>query len=341
MIALTTFCARLGIDAVAARSALASQSGSDAPWYMQAVLGIGAWITAIVSLFFVGLIMDLVLGIEEPNAFIALIGVALFGLSLGLLRRRPEGAFIGHMAVAFAVAGTLLAAAGIGFPAESVWAAALVTIPFAAAAIWLQRSMLLQFLIVSIGLILTMVAVWEQSEDIVADLPAIALPIGVALLLYPPRLDVRPTAFALLTVPQGAELLAMSVGEAWAWWDGWPGKLAVLAVFAFLAALNLRRAPDRQRALSGIAAAGAAIAVGLLLPTGASIGLALLLLAYTLASRTLAVIGALAEVYFLWEFYAELQSTLLTKSIVLMAAGTVLLLCYGVAFLSSRTGRST
>lgn len=341
MTSLFSFCERLGIDPEIARRELAARSGAaEAPWYMQAVLGVGAWITAIAALFFVGLVMNLVLDIDEPNAFIALVGIVLFGFSLNLLRRRPDGAFTGHMAVAFAVAGTLLTAAGAGFPAESVLVAALVTLPFAASAIWLQRSALLQFLITSVALILVMVAVWEQADRLVGDLAAITVPAGAALLLRPGRLNLRPTAFALLIVPQGVELLAMSFDQVWTWWYGWPARLVFLAVFGCLIVLNLRRVADQQRQMMAIAGAAAAIAVALLLPTGASVGLVLLALAYTLASRALAVIGALAEVYFTWQFYAELQSTLLTKSIILMGAGVVLLLCYGLLFVAARERRT-
>lgn len=42
MTALTEFCARLGLDSIAAAAALAAGADDDAPWYMQAVLGIGA-----------------------------------------------------------------------------------------------------------------------------------------------------------------------------------------------------------------------------------------------------------------------------------------------------------
>ena len=66
------------------------------------------------------------------------------------------------------------------------------------------------------------------------------------------------------------------------------------------------------------------------LPTGGSAALVLLALAYTLGSRTLAAIGALPAIYFIWSFYWDLDGTLLTKSIILMSAGAVLLLCYGL-----------
>lgn len=331
MTSLAAFCARTGIGEEAARQALnANAAHDDAPWYMQAVLGIGAWITAIAALFFVGAVMDLVFDLQEPNLAVAAIGTIVFGASVWLLHHRPEGAFTAHAAVAFATAGTLLAAAGIGISEESVWAAAVTTLPFAAVAIWQQRSLLLQFLIVSVTLILAIAAVWDHWEHLIADLPAIFTPFGVALLLYPPRFDVRPTGFALLIVPQLVDLAISDFETGWTLWYGWPAKLLFLAVFAFLFAINWRRVTDSQGRLLAAAGAAATVAVTLLLPTGASAALALLTLAYTLGSRSLAAIGALAEVYFIWRFYSDLQETLLTKSIILMSAGAVLLICYGL-----------
>jgi uncharacterized membrane protein len=64
-------------------------------------------------------------------------------------------------------------------------------------------------------------------------------------------------------------------------------------------------------------------------------------LAYTLGSRTLAVIGALLEIYFIWSFYWNLEGSLLMKSIILMAAGAVLLLCYGLVVGTMRERRAS
>ena len=113
-------------------------------------------------------------------------------------------------------------------------------------------------------------------------------------------------------------------------WFGWPARGLLLAVFAFLFVVNWRRLVDRQGRLLAVAAAVAVAVVVWQLPTGGSAALVLLTLAYTLGSRTLAVIGALTAMYFIWSFYWDLDGTLLTKSIILMSAGAVLLLCYGL-----------
>jgi len=338
---LSAFCARTGIDEAAARTALQARARDDAPWYMQLVLGVGAWITAIAVLLFIAVVMDLVLDIDEPDIVVAFIGAAVFIAGLWLLRRRPHGAFTAHAAVAFATAGTLLAAAGIGIPAESLGWAAVATLPFAAASIWQQRSLLLQFLVISATLILVTVAAWDRWDTLTIELPAIFVPFGVALLLYPPRYDLRPTAYALLILPLGFDIAASELGEGTMLWFGWPAQGMLLAVFAFLFAINWRRVTDRQGRLLALVAAIATAVVTFLLPIGASAALILLALAYTHGSRTLAAIGALLEIYFIWSFYWDLDESLLIKSIILMAAGAVLLLCYGLLVGALRERRTS
>ncbi|MGH6890846.1 MAG: DUF4401 domain-containing protein [Dongiaceae bacterium] len=337
MTTLAAFCTRIGIDEGAARQALTARtSPDDAPWYMQTVLGIGAWVTAIASLFFFWAIMDLVLGIDEPDLVVAIIGTIVFAASLWLLHRRPEGAFSAHVAVAFATAGTLLAAAGIGGPQQSPWIAAVATLPFTAAAIWQQRSPLLQFLIVSVALILGIVAIWDRWDNLVADLAAITIPFGALLLLYPPRRDVRPAAFALLVLPPIMEVVALNFGAEWSFWYGWPAKAVFLALCGFLFFVNWRRLPNLRGRTLALAGVAAVVAAAILLPTGASAALTLLLLAYALGSRTLALIGALMETYFIWRLYEDVHSTLLTKSIILMSTGGVLLACYFLLAVATR-----
>jgi hypothetical protein len=330
----------MGIDEPAARKVLiAGVLHIRQPWYMQAVLGIGAWITAVAGLFFVWAVMDLVFGVDEPDLAVALVGTLVFTGSLWLLHRRPQGAFLAHAAVAFAMAGTLLAAAGVGVPAESLCQAAAATLPFCALAIWQQRSALLQFLVVSIALVLATLAAWDHWNHVIAGLPAACIPIGAALLAYPPRHDVRPAAFALLIVPQVVEVAGSEFEGAWSFWLGWPAKLVLLATCAFLFGVNWRRLAVAQGRLLALAGALAALAVAVLLPPGASAALVLLALAYTVGSRSLAVIGILAEIYFIWMFYDDLGSTLLAKSVMLMAAGSALLVCYGLLIRAARQDR--
>jgi uncharacterized membrane protein len=71
-----------------------------------------------------------------------------------------------------------------------------------------------------------------------------------------------------------------------------------------------------------------AVAVCLLMPAGGSAAMLLMMLAFTLGSRALAVVGTLLQVYFIWRFYYDLEASLLDKSLVLMGVGVLLLAAY-------------
>lgn len=57
---------------------------------MQAVLGIGAWVTAIAALFFVWAVMSLVFKVEEPDLAVAILGTIMFAASLWPLTTTVE-----------------------------------------------------------------------------------------------------------------------------------------------------------------------------------------------------------------------------------------------------------
>ena len=156
------------------------------------------------------------------------------------------------------------------------------------------------------------------------------------LLLYPPRLDLRPTGFALLVIPQLIQTIGLEAGMGIEWFQGWFARLAFLAVFGCLVFLHWQRTGDARRGTLGLAGALIAASAAILMPSGASAALVLLALAYTIGSRPLAIIGAVGEVYFIWSFYRSLQDTLLAKSIILMAVGAVLLLCYALVLAEER-----
>ncbi len=199
---------------------------------MQMVLGIGAWITAIAALFFVGVVMDLVLDIDEPNLVVAVVGAMR-------IRRKPVAA-----ATAGPMARSQRTPRWHSRPRARCWPRRVrraggealggrsrnpavcrrrdlaATIAAAAVPDGLDRAHPRHL------------AAWDHWDDLVVDLPAIFIPVGVALLLYPPRHDVRPTAFALLIVPLADRHRGPEFEGGWTLWFGWPARGMLLAVFA-------------------------------------------------------------------------------------------------------------
>lgn len=340
MTTLGVLCARVGLDAAAARQALSSTSGHETPWYVQVILGLGAWLTALAVIAFVAAFMHFVLGVDEPGAAAALLGAVLFGLALALLLKH-RGVFAAHLAIAGSTAGAAVAAVGIGVEAESLWAAAGATAPFAVVAIWQQREPLLQFLLSGLTLMIAVAALLDHEEELVLDVVALGAPLGLWLYLRPPAIDLRPTAAVLLLATPTAAAFLEAPALAWISVAGWLCRAVHVALFLTLIGVQWQRSGGAQdRPQLAAIAIGASLA-GVLLPPGAAAALLLLMLAYTLGLRVFAILGAQLEAFFIWRFYYDLEISLLHKSLILTAVGTALLVCYGLVVAGDRAGRTS
>ena len=90
-----------------------------------------------------------------------------------------------------------------------------------------------------------------------------------------------------------------------------------------------RRWPGREARVGLSLLAVVALGATWLLPVGGSGALVVLALAFLLGSRLLALLGALLQTWFLWQFYYDLGLTLLVKSLILVAIGATLLVLWG------------
>jgi hypothetical protein len=333
VIGLDQLCARLAIDPAAARAALdRSRHDDEPPWYVQLVLGLGAWITALAGLAFSAMFFIEVLGIEDPGLGVSLLGVLLFGLAYWLLWRRRPGEFVSQLLIATALCGAGLGVVGIGAETENLPLALLASLPFLAASILAGRSLLLQFLLCGFSIGLAVLWAFDDLPIAALDLMALSLPLGAFLMLRPPGRDVRPSALALvLALPAGIVLETIFFGPSSILGEAspanWLARFLCTATLAVLIAVNYR---DRSLAqlsqpLLGAIAFLAILATGMLSP-GLSSTLAVMGLGYTIGRPGLAALGAVGFGYFLWAFYVDLDRTLLTKSVILMLVGLLLLI---------------
>ena len=327
---LHRFCAELGIDETAAAAALETPEGhSGSPWYVRAFLALGAWLTAIAIIAFFGVLIALVLdGSDAFEGILATLGIICFGGGLAMLRRPGGGEFRSSFATALAAAGAAMAVAGIGFAAEDVWAAAFASVVLSGIVIAAVPGAILQLLVSGLAVVLIAAALIGEEVPYHLDIAAVALVAGVLLWCRPPRVDIRPTAFVLLLM---APVLA--IFDRWESWSdvpagGWVALAVHIALLVWLVSILWRR----QTASGGRAElavfAGAAVAVCLLLPPGGSGALVILTLAFVLGSRPLALLGVLLQAYFFWQFYYDLDISLLNKSMLLAAVGVVVLACW-------------
>jgi uncharacterized membrane protein len=119
--------------------------------------------------------------------------------------------------------------------------------------------------------------------------------------------------------------------------DGWAARAISVAVLLALVWLHARRRSS-EGPIAFAALAFFAAAVGLLLPPGGGAALSIMTLSFVLGSWPLAIIGTLLEIVFVWQFYYDVDASLLTKSVWLMGVGAALLLAHALLLRGDRAG---
>ena len=338
MMQLDRLCADLSIDPAAAKAVLekaGAASEDDHPWYVQLMLAIGSWVTALLLIAFCGFFINLVLGLDGDSfaPVMAVAGMIFFAIAFAMLRRQDAGVFSTHFATALAAAGQGMVAVGIGVHFEEPWAAALASAPFAILIASTIDNRMLQGLSSTWVVVLVFIALFEQEFPFILEIAALSVAAGVFLHLYPPQRDLAPTAGVLLLVGPLLSIMFDFQGElefSTFASSGWIAQLIFVALILFLLHAVWRHAGDRSARIELAIFAAAAIAVAVILPPGAGAALVILVLAFSLGARVLALMGVALEVYFLWKFYYDLNMTLLHKSFMLAGVGLVLLALWGV-----------
>jgi len=324
----------LHLDRDAALAALSGERSNETsalsmPWFARLVVGIGAWTTALSAIGAGSVFLFLLIGTETEGT-LALLGVLYLWCGLWILRKKRIGAFLEQLGTATGAAGVGMIAAGVGLQTHEAWLAALATMAVTALVVVATPNRVLQFLSALLSAVLVAVALIDEKVPFYLDMAAIAGPVGVWLTVRPPRRDLQPTAVVLLLLFPvlgifGAMDVSMYMESPRP--GGWFAVVLHIGLFVWLARLHWPRADtmarDRLRYFVPLAAL-----VCLLLPPGGSAALVILMLAFVIGSRALALLGALLQVHYLWRFYYDLDITLLVKSGVLTATGIVLLVAW-------------
>ena len=150
------------------------------------------------------------------------------------------------------------------------------------------------------------------------------------MMLRPTQRDTQPAATVLLLL---MPMFGIFGGMGGIYWQvgipgGWFAKILHITLFLGLAAIHWRYSTaSAMRYRLGIFAA-AAVMIGILLPPGGSASLLIIMVAFILGSRPLAILGVVLQIHYLWRFYYDLQITLLAKSELLLAVGVVLIITW-------------
>jgi len=325
---VASLCAQLGLDEAVVRRALESERGAaDAatPWYVLLLLGLGAWITALIMVVFVAVLLNVAFDVQEPNLGSAAIGIGMFLCGLLIEAKGKASVFAQQFAIALVAAGAAIAAISLWVESDSAWGAAAAAAAMAAIDVWRGRNAQQQFLLAALAVGLAIAAIDDTTIAGRVNIVALTLPIGVALYLRPRRVDMRPTATALLLAVPFHAMVTDSLYAPDLSFDNWPARAIALAVVLALAWLRVRGPATPPSGFRPLLVALASAAVCLLLPPGGSAGLAVLMLAFVLGHWPLAIVGVLLEIYFVPRFYYDLDLTLLDKSWILLAVGGALL----------------
>ena len=326
---LRTLFERLGRPPTEADIRIA-RAGVDAPmpWYVQVMVGIGAWLAALAIIVAVVLVLTETLGIDDPEAAMAAVGGILFAIGL-FAGRGGSGVFRQQFAVALALGGLLVAVVGLAVMVERFEVAAAGSVLATVVVVALRRAGVLQFLAASLACGLVAAALFHSAEPYEAViLTPVTLAAGLALLLRPVRrFDLRPSAYALLLTAPALQLEIFGLRPSpWGTEYAWAVSALHVAAMAWMLTRLWQALPARDAGPAALwVAIAAAVVAGLLLPPGGTASLFLMLLAFVVASWPLAVLGALGQVLFVGHFYYILTTTLLVKSLLMTAAGLVLL----------------
>lgn len=318
---------------------LPAEAGSEAPWSVRVMLGVAGWIGSLFLLGFVGVGFAFVM---ENAAAAFVVGTLASGGALVLFCRRGDSDFFVQFGLAIGLAGQMLLIYGLYKlleRQESLFFAAVCLVEVLLTVLmpnFVYRVMTSLAAAMALGFSLDSAGAYGIASGVMAT--------GFVLIWLR---DVHWGRFAATCRPAGygfaLALLFERGGLLWGhelWWHTprgtnwlllyapWLGKVLVLSVFAVVVFVLLRRlgiALPGRSGLAVIAAATLVMAASFQAP-GLAPSLLILLVGFAVANRVLTGLGLLAFGGFLSNYYYLMQETLLTKSLLLLGLGALLLL---------------
>jgi len=293
------------------RKAPPPEQTDDRPWYISVVLGGAGWLAGLFALAFVGVLFT-----PEPAGGFAVAGMIMLAAAFGLYAAGRQ-AFFDQLALALSIAGQLALAWAAAQATESAaGTAALVTLMQVVLLIVMPNRMakvLSAFFACIAWALAVRFALW--GETTMSDVRA-QVPLGLALV-----------SWLVIWVPLIAASQALIALEARWMAEGWR-SIARAAQSGLLMALAIATwASEPLGSLVFWTPSGAAYVNWLVLwpLLGAATALFAAICAYRLQNRALvglAIAGALLHVM---QFYYMLGTTLVVKSMIMLAVGAVLI----------------
>jgi hypothetical protein len=293
---------------------------SQEPWFVQLLLGAGAWIAAICFVVCMG-IADLI--DDEPLALFA--WGAAFLVAATLLRNVTTHVFPTQLALAGSVVGHAFVLFGAGVLADhvvGVWAASLllciVLYP-------LYRDSLHRFLscLLASACLTAWIMIDGVTEVIHVAILAHVIAVGLVFLYRTDLTWLRPLGYAVaLSVPANLFLVLLPEDVSPTPW--WPANLVLAAALVWLYQWCAGGWP-RLREEPLVVAIVATVCLAAVTTPGVLAAIGLMVLGYARRDTLLLAMGTAFFPVFIVVFYYEMETSLLIKSYTLMASGAVLL----------------
>ncbi len=323
---------------------------TDMPWYLRAIVAIGAWLA---SWFFLAFVIALIGWQDEHQTTIGCIGIVLLVLAV-VVGRQPLGVFVGQCALAVSLAGQIMLYYGFinenhhPLVKATAFSIGLAVVLYIAFPNFLSRLMTCLFA-------LQVTLLWIYTGDgelfsgnvrIDSDLSSPVLFYWVFHLAAICFCFLRPRFSALLAPLGYALILSLTAWQIENLFDVWTRMtvitysppIAEWIVFHFRTALTaLTLFAVSVWAAGGISALsekaplfiGLALALTALVALGSGgvlLALLFLLLGFSLQNRAILILGLVSLPVFLTHYYYYLDLDLLAKSGVLAGSGAILLL---------------
>ncbi len=314
-------------------------------WYIRALQGFAGWLAA---LFLIGFLGFGVAGLFEQGAALVLLGLIINGSTYAYFKSNPDSDFFEQMVLAFSLTGQFLFAFGVFelFDLRSKhWLALLAIYQFIL--MFVMRNYLHRLLSAWFGVIalfwgfdvlvysglgaalvsLVFVWIWLNKSGWEAE-KNFYEPIGYAMALALLQLHTQNHVWLFGLFRYRTQEVSWLMVNAY-----WISALLNSAVLIYFVYRMIQEQRINLSSTSGrlIILAGLALLVTAMPVIGLSSAMLVLLVGFARQNKLLTALGGLAMLGFVFWYYASLNTTLLMKSLILMAVGVALLLGYFVA----------
>jgi len=315
-------------------SQMEDEVDGDMPWYMDGLIALGGFITALFVAALVGVFFGLTLGMEESVWTIMLV-LGLLGFAGFLfLRRNAKNLFTKYMSGTLMIASGIAATVGLAGSTEDIIAAAILGLVLSLISLFAIRERVLET-VSAVGIAASTMVIVEDilpyEDQAWFEIYALVMlgTLGVLALtrvISKHHFMAAGALWLVTTVAMGVSF-GQSLGVTSGLLDSWPTSgWVVLARFGVaLALVALAWFSEFKKTLPSVPILILLTAIAALLPAGGVGAYLLLLIGYAMGSKSLALIGAIVTGFFLFWAYFDLNLTLMELSGIMAVSGLVLL----------------